>query len=661
MRTATRSKLAGFAGLMLLLATAVAGCESAPDPAPPDDPHDWVVAPERGAVQVEGLELPGAPGVPDGAQTADPALALDPHTGELAMVWGAESGDAWNLYSARWAPGADGAGPVQRVNDVDDDLHPHAEGAPRLVAAHGVVAAFWNNTREAEGRRFSGSDLRFSRLAPGAEEWTPAISLQDPMEQAGLPPRGHTFHGASLAGDSTLVVAWLDGRERDERRLRRALEQGATIEEFVAAPDDFADPDDPADGDASLYAAVSHDLGASWEDSNRRIHGSACPCCRVGMTRLPGGEVAASWRRHFGDNIRDPVVAVVAPHLPGEPDSVPAQRIHPDEWEFNGCPHSGAGLATTPDGAMVSTWYTGAEGRRGVYVAAADVQGHDPESDGEAASSGRSTPTLRFSEPTPVTVGDRVGIANPTAAMLDRERALVAHNVTADGERAIVLSGFLLEGDGDSASPPELAFQLRVDDSRGGTHPQIVARGPNEAIAAWTVSRDGHSTVQVVRIRWTPDAAAGQTDPSSGSAADPEAPEAPEWGARTLDGEFVSLEDLRGSPVLLNIWATWCIPCVREMPALQELHEELGGRGLQVVGASVDRGQADAAVRQFIERREVTFQILLDPDQEVMSRFRAVGVPETFLIDAEGVIRHRWAGEFDPHAPEARARIERVL
>lgn len=136
---------------------------------------------------------------------------------------------------------------------------------------------------------------------------------------------------------------------------------------------------------------------------------------------------------------------------------------------------------------------------------------------------------------------------------------------------------------------------------------------------------------------------------------------APDWEGRSLEGEMVRLDDLRGQIVVLNVWATWCAPCVREMPALEALHREYGPRGVTVIGASVDRGSARGAVRSFVEDHDISFLILLDPDQSIMSRFRTLGVPETFLIGPDGVIAHRWIGEFDPMKPSETERVERLL
>jgi len=136
---------------------------------------------------------------------------------------------------------------------------------------------------------------------------------------------------------------------------------------------------------------------------------------------------------------------------------------------------------------------------------------------------------------------------------------------------------------------------------------------------------------------------------------------APEYVARHLDGEDLSLSDLRGRVVLLNVWATWCGPCVREMPKLQALHSDLEAKGLTVLGASIDRGAAEGEVRRFVDAHRISFGILLDPDAEVETRFRTLGVPESFLIDRKGILRGRWIGEFDPGAPAVRSEIEALL
>lgn len=118
---------------------------------------------------------------------------------------------------------------------------------------------------------------------------------------------------------------------------------------------------------------------------------------------------------------------------------------------------------------------------------------------------------------------------------------------------------------------------------------------------------------------------------------------APDFAARTLDGsgEIRTLKDYEGSVVLLNVWATWCPPCVEEMPSLQKLHEALGDDGLRIVAVSIDPAGAEQEIRDFARRLGLTFEILHDPGSAITEAYGMYGVPETFLIDARGRIRYK--------------------
>jgi cytochrome c-type biogenesis protein len=136
---------------------------------------------------------------------------------------------------------------------------------------------------------------------------------------------------------------------------------------------------------------------------------------------------------------------------------------------------------------------------------------------------------------------------------------------------------------------------------------------------------------------------------------------APAYAAATLAGDSVDLVDLRGSVVMLNIWATWCLPCRDEMPGLQSLHERFGAEGLRVIGVSIDARSADESVAIFVQDFGVTFTILHDPTDRVTRAFRAVGVPSTFLIGRDGDILRRWIGRFEPEAPEIVELVQQAL
>jgi cytochrome c-type biogenesis protein len=120
----------------------------------------------------------------------------------------------------------------------------------------------------------------------------------------------------------------------------------------------------------------------------------------------------------------------------------------------------------------------------------------------------------------------------------------------------------------------------------------------------------------------------------------------PAYAAPSLDGDSVHVAALKGEVVLLNVWATWCIPCRKEIPELQALHQAYGGRGLRVLGVSVDAGDADADVEDFARSFGMTYTILRDPDEKVSALFAIPGVPASFLVDREGVVRWRHIGPF---------------
>jgi peroxiredoxin len=112
---------------------------------------------------------------------------------------------------------------------------------------------------------------------------------------------------------------------------------------------------------------------------------------------------------------------------------------------------------------------------------------------------------------------------------------------------------------------------------------------------------------------------------------------------------------------MLNIWATWCGPCRKEMPDLQELHDAYRSQGFQVVGVSVDNRAATNAIRMFVDELDLEFPILHDPTAAIQDRYFLLGLPGTFLIDAEGVIARKWTGPFLPLADDVKADVEALL
>lgn len=135
----------------------------------------------------------------------------------------------------------------------------------------------------------------------------------------------------------------------------------------------------------------------------------------------------------------------------------------------------------------------------------------------------------------------------------------------------------------------------------------------------------------------------------------------PELHFTNANGQPLSLADFRGRFVLLNLWATWCVPCRKEMPTLDRLEVNLGGRDFEVVALSIDR-QGLAAVRPFFkERRLKALRIYLDQSGQAASTLGAPGLPTTLLIDRDGREVARKIGPAEWDSPAMEGAIRRYL
>jgi cytochrome c biogenesis protein CcmG, thiol:disulfide interchange protein DsbE len=137
----------------------------------------------------------------------------------------------------------------------------------------------------------------------------------------------------------------------------------------------------------------------------------------------------------------------------------------------------------------------------------------------------------------------------------------------------------------------------------------------------------------------------------------------PAYDATPLTGPAAdrSLAALRGRVVLLNVWATWCVPCRTELPDLEAIHTKYADRGLVVVGVSIDDGGDAARVRDFATERGVTYPLWHDPLDRISGLFLANGVPATYLVGRDGALRWRWMGPLTREDPALNAEIEQAL
>lgn len=117
---------------------------------------------------------------------------------------------------------------------------------------------------------------------------------------------------------------------------------------------------------------------------------------------------------------------------------------------------------------------------------------------------------------------------------------------------------------------------------------------------------------------------------------------APDFELTTLDGETVKLSDFRGKRVMLNFWATWCPPCRAEMPDMQRFHED---KDVVILAVNLRETETNTQkVQDFIDERDLTFQILLDEKTAVANRYQIQPIPSSFMIDSDGRIQNKAFG-----------------
>jgi peroxiredoxin len=134
---------------------------------------------------------------------------------------------------------------------------------------------------------------------------------------------------------------------------------------------------------------------------------------------------------------------------------------------------------------------------------------------------------------------------------------------------------------------------------------------------------------------------------------------APEFELSDSAGKRQALKELAGKVVFLNFWATWCPPCIEEMPAMEKLHRELGDEGLVVL--AVNFQESPERVKQFLSEHNLTFTALLDRDGKVAEQFQAWALPVSVIVNKRGEIAAKAVGIKDWYSEEARQLFQKLL
>jgi peroxiredoxin len=134
---------------------------------------------------------------------------------------------------------------------------------------------------------------------------------------------------------------------------------------------------------------------------------------------------------------------------------------------------------------------------------------------------------------------------------------------------------------------------------------------------------------------------------------------APGFTLPNLDGQQVSLQQYRGKVVFLNFWATWCIPCREEMPAMEQLHQTFQQQGLAIL--AVDRKESPDKVKAFFDQYRLSYSALLDESGSVFRDYQVMGLPTTYLIGRDGMLLARGVGGRDWTRTEGKDLIRALL
>lgn len=185
---------------------------------------------------------------------------------------------------------------------------------------------------------------------------------------------------------------------------------------------------------------------------------------------------------------------------------------------------------------------------------------------------------------------------------------------------------------------------------------QVVQRRKQKQRALWLAILGGALILGAVAFTiWITQTSESPTPAASSSTSGAPAPAkvnfpAPNLLLKNLQGDTVSLSDYRGKIVLVNNWATWCPPCKAEMPDLQAYYEKHADDDFVLLAINAGDGAVDVA--QFAEVYGLTFEVLLDPNNEAVRAFKNTGLPSTYVIDREGTVRYAWLGALNQAALE---------
>ncbi|MBM3985749.1 MAG: exo-alpha-sialidase [Planctomycetes bacterium] len=368
-----------------------------------------------------------------------PALAVGAALDAEGRIWLARVENRLLQVSHSRDGGRTFSAPVA-VTPQPEAVTAEAENRPKLVVdADGTVHVTWTQNL---GQPMTGH-IRYARSTDGGRTFSTPVILNDDRQVI-----SHRFDALASDGRGRVAVVWLDARSRGERTGKKSPQT-----------------------DVGVYAALSQDGGASFAP-NRRVAEHSCQCCRTGLAWTRDGPVAF-WRHVFGRNIRDFAIARL--------DGGPVLRATDDEWEIDGCPHHGGGIAEDGRGNLHIVWFTDGARRKGIFyrrVAAADFSRADAPLDMSA----------------PMALGDAARQAGHPAVAAAGDRVLLTWREF-DGQRFSVWALLSAEAGARWGAPQKLA------ESDGPADYALPLLDARQARVVWNTAAEGLRVLPVAEGR----------------------------------------------------------------------------------------------------------------------------------------------------------------
>ncbi len=509
---------------------------------------------------------------------------------------------------------------------------------PSLAWAGGALHYLWQEPEGADGEVWR---VLYAQRRGGG--WSTPVELARGAE---LMANWADFPGMAVAADGALVAHWMRSTaEAYEPVWTRSTDGGAT---WLALPSPFPSGL-PGERGFVSYAAEVEGLRVFWLDgrdagehhghgagatalrtatlagavfaADQVIDARVCDCCATDAV-VTGGSPRVVYRDRDEAEHRD----IAAASLSGQTWTAGAP-LGAEGWRIEGCPVNGPAADARGDDA-VAVWFTGAGDDQAIRAAFSQ--------DG------------RFGAPVAVATAE-VG-ARPIGrvdALMDADGTALVTWLSAEGEDGRVRLRRVAR-DGRLSPVVDLGSSSTA---RAAGFPRLGWDG-DRVVAAWTAPSGGNTA-----LRFAPAFVSGVEAPLAERTATPAPTTLPAFEAVDLSGQPVRAADLRGRPVLLNLWATWCEPCRDELPALQELQHK--HPSLRVLAVSVDGAGSAATVRKLAGRLAPKLTVL-HPDGGLGAALGVSAVPQTFLFDGEHRLVWSSSGAFDVADPGFVAALARV-